>query len=143
MNVTSSKEQTNCTVFVLSVLRRLGAGGVVNLSGAAVEKHLKAAHVPEERAVEIASAWSFQWQQFAATPTYEGVGMQKHLKPMLSELTEIFMMRQPPSNKQGVKRTRGMNSRRGGDMVSSDEEEEAEESEGEEESGSDESGGSE
>jgi len=120
MNVKSTLEQTNCTVFVLSALRRLGAGGVVDLSGEAVKKHLMAEPqgVPGPQATAISEAWRSHWAQFVSVPTYHGQGIAKDLKPMMHKLIGVFAQRMQgggagPSNgaaargHKGVKRMRG------------------------------------
>ena len=91
IDVSSARDQTNCTVFVLSALRRLGAGGVFDLSRRAVAEHLIAAGLPRDQADANAAVWSTMWGQFLAEPVYRGAGMREQLRPMLLQLFRARM----------------------------------------------------
>ena len=86
--------ETNCTVFVMQALRRLGGGGVVDLSQEAVERHIRRVGVAEATAREAATTWLRLWGSFLAQPQPQvDGGFRKQLKPVLQPILGVMLQR--------------------------------------------------
>ena len=82
----TQQTQTNCTVFVLSVLRRLGAGGIVNLSQSMVQRLLVQGGIATAAASEAAQKWATLWGSFLADPSFAGGAIRQQVAPILQQL---------------------------------------------------------
>ena len=98
-NATDIETETNCTLFVMHVLRLLGGGGVVDLSQEAVCGHLSAMGIPATAAQAAAQRWVELWGRFLATPNLRvDGGFRKELKPVLkSVMTHLMKQRMVPA----------------------------------------------
>lgn len=100
--------QTNCTVFVLSVLRRLGAGGIVNLSQSMVQRLLVQGGIAAPAANDAAQKWAVLWGSFLADPNFAGGAIRQQAAPILQQLamTASPSKASAGSLQRGVKRPR-------------------------------------
>jgi hypothetical protein len=82
--------ETNCTLFVMQVLRRLGAGGVVDLSSQAMVRHLRSPPITlrETEARKVAEKWEPLWASFVISPdsTLPAGGMLTFVRTQLAPL---------------------------------------------------------
>ena len=92
INASNTANQSNCTLLVLDILRRLGAGDVVDLSEATVLKLLKAKIdtnvIPEQELKNVAKKWSKLWSQFCVKPSMKFAnGIKEEMKQLLGLFT--------------------------------------------------------
>ena len=93
-NAADLATETNCTVFVMQALRRLGGGGVVDLSQEAVERHIRRVGVAEATAREAATTWLRLWGSFLAQPQPQvDGGFRRQLQPVLQPILGIMLQR--------------------------------------------------
>tara|TARA_A100001015_G_C14845518_1_gene654284 strand:+ start:100 stop:855 length:756 start_codon:yes stop_codon:yes gene_type:complete len=92
VNASNTANQSNCTLLVLDILRRLGAGDVVDLSRATVLKLLKAKIntnvIQEQELKNVAKKWSKLWSQFCVKPSMKFAnGIREEMKQLLGLFT--------------------------------------------------------
>ena len=93
-NAADLATETNCTLFVMQALRRLGGGGVVDLSQDAVARHIRQVGVAESTAQGAAASWLRLWGAFLAQPDYRvDGGFRRQLQPVLQPILQVMMQR--------------------------------------------------